>query len=465
MKQLGILGILLTVSSMLPGQELTIFSTGKKNNERFGLKDNAGTIVLQPTFKWLRNFSSFFVYVENGNKGVINAAGKIITPPKYYGVEDLYENRVFTATESYENLWAIIDSSGKELTPFKYTGIDFRWCSACNKRGFAKVTVGSYMGFVNSRGQEVIPPDKYTSVNAIYNNNNLYFEVLHEDGTGIFDTTGKAVSNFKFATIFYFDEYDVALCRYRNGEYGVINRDYVEIFPAGKYKSVSMKEGKICVMENNKYGFLNTNGEIAVPFIYESAKDFSAGMAIVKKNGKWGIIDREGAIVIPLLYDEVERRAEQGIIRVRTGDSWKTLSGFGTELNKEEVLSRAFAVYDTRDKLNTKLIAEFVKQQRLIGEMSSMTAYEKAKRFHALLLDKRSPMLSNIEGILEVLLSVKKEQSGLTDEELKKIDECSSFYKSMKTELVELTDNDYDKRSFIKKIVAEELRKILKKSN
>lgn len=449
---------------MLMGQELSIFSVGKKKNERFGLKNNSGTVVLEPRFKWLRNFSSFFIYMENVYYGVINEAGKVITPDKYLAIEDLYENRVFTAKISFENLWGIVDSSGKELTPFKYNGIDFRWCSACNKRGFAKVTVGSYMGFVNSRGQEVIPPDKYTSVNAIYNNNNLYFEVLHEGGTGIFDTTGKAISDFKYATIFYFDEYDVALCRYRNGEYGVINRDYVEVFPAGKYKSVSLKEGKICVMENNKYGFLNTDGQIAVPLIYESAKDFNSGMAIVKKNGKWGIIDREGAIVIPVIYDEVERRAEQGIIRVRTGDNWKTLSGFGTELNKEEVLSRAFAVYDSRDKLNTKFIAEFVKQQKAIGGLSGITPYEKAKRFHALLLDKRAPMLSNIEGILEVLLSVKKEQSGLTDAELKKIDEYVSFYKEMKKELVSLTDNDYDKRSFVQQIIDEGMKQILKKS-
>jgi hypothetical protein len=56
----------------------------------------------------------------------------------------------------------------------------------------------------------------------------------------------------------------------------------------------TFREGLAVVQKNGKYGYINREGVEVVPCVYDGAWGFSEGLARVRKNGKWGYINREG---------------------------------------------------------------------------------------------------------------------------------------------------------------------------
>lgn len=145
------------------------------------------------------------------------------------------------------------------------------------------------IGFVNSKGEIVIPADRFTFV---YESrlDKITFVLFKEGPKGIYAINRKAEPLF-----------EVFCCD--NGP------DYV-------------KEGLFRIIENDKMGFANMNGEVIIkpqfdfvwPFqkcgyaifnmggkriIYDTHNNYSTW-----KGGKWGIINKKGEIVLPPTYEE-----------------------------------------------------------------------------------------------------------------------------------------------------------------
>lgn len=143
------------------------------------------------------------------------------------------------------------------------------------------------IGFVNSKGEIVIPADRFAFVYESRLDKITF--VLFKDGPkSIYAINRKGEPLFE---VYCFD----------NGP------DYV-------------KEGLFRIIENNKMGFANMNGEVVIKPQFDFVQPFQeCGYAVfnmggkLKKiaderwrwdGGKWGIINKKGEIVLPPTYED-----------------------------------------------------------------------------------------------------------------------------------------------------------------
>ena len=118
---------------------------------------------------------------------------------------------------------------------------------------FAKVELNGKYGFINQKGEEIIP---------------LKYDWAY---------------NFK-------ESFSIVRL---NGKYGFINQKGEEIIPL-KYDLLDdFKEGFARVKLNSKYGFINQEGEEVISLKYDWVSSFKEGFATVKLNSKHGFINRD----------------------------------------------------------------------------------------------------------------------------------------------------------------------------
>jgi hypothetical protein len=164
------------------------------------------------------------------------------------------------------------------------------------------------MGFINQKGQEVIP--------CQYAGSALFYEGLccvtkyKGDGRyGFIDKNGKVAIPFKYnqggTSSFYQGK-----CRAKvNGRTVLINKQGEVVFKT-KYKSFQgfkMNRAAVCTKANRKgWGFVNWKDEMLIGGEYDHVKSFdNDGYAVVEKNGLKGLIDTNGKLVLPMKYETI----------------------------------------------------------------------------------------------------------------------------------------------------------------
>ncbi|HSB26800.1 MAG TPA: WG repeat-containing protein [Pyrinomonadaceae bacterium] len=240
-----------------------------------GFIDEAGNMVIPPRFYDARPFSEGLAYVFGPQfSGFIDLQGKPIIKTDGH-TRDFHEG--LAAVASSEGPWGYIDHSGKVVIRQQYgLADDF-------SEGLAGVVVDRKFGFINKKGEMVIPP-RFTPHRGPY----------------LWDPL-------------------VATSRFSDGLAPVTTEDG---FGLGK-----------------AYGYINHKGEFVIPPQFLFAQLFSEGLAFVatpdpKANQvkKVGWIDKAGQWVVT----EV-----QGL---SPGESAKAFSSFGLDHRYSEGLTR-FTVY------------------------------------------------------------------------------------------------------------------------
>ena len=139
--------------------------------------------------------------------------------------------------------------------------------------GLLRVQVGTRLGLMDIRGQEIAPLGTYDRVWSF------------SDG--------------------------LAAVR-RNGKWGFINEAGEEVIQA-IYDDIDPLVGGFAdsvalASLGGKWGIIDKNGESIVPFTYDHAHSFRGlqGLAVVSSGGKQGIITKTGDVVLPLIYDSID---------------------------------------------------------------------------------------------------------------------------------------------------------------
>jgi hypothetical protein len=147
------------------------------------------------------------------------------------------------------NKWGYKDKNDSIVIPCKYSKAE-----NFETVGLAMVGLDGKIGFINSKGQEIIP------------------------------------------------------CKYGTMKMTFRAGDLIKV--AGFY------DGVATLMLDDKWGFIDSSGTNITPFKYEDAANFSEGMAAIKSNGKWGYIDKTGNMSIPCIYDTAESFTD-GVAKVK----------------------------------------------------------------------------------------------------------------------------------------------------
>ena len=173
------------------------------------------------------------------------------------------------------------------------------------------------IGYLNGKGELVIPPD-YEILSRLEGiKRGVFFEAKKGDKRGILDANGKEVLPLVydgFTTYQVGDGFSIS----QNGKWGKIDTFFRLLTPL-KYKSPvygnTFKEG-------NKMGWLNENGGEVLPPIYENIQE--AGDYVKLKLGAMnGVADKQGKIILPLEYENIDNIDEASRVwRVQKAEKW-----------------------------------------------------------------------------------------------------------------------------------------------
>lgn len=195
--------------------------------------------------------------------------------------------------------------------------------------GLARVEVKGRIGFIDKKGNEVIPVQYRVPINFGFFSDGLA-EVALEGNYGYIDRNGTVVIPFKYLRALPFSEGLAGVCISQSFKCGYINKSGIEVTPQKYTETAKFSEGLARVSlydQKSKWGFIDKNGKEVIPIKYDDAKSFAGGLAAVKLNNKWGYIDKNGTVVIPLKYDGAKSFSEDLAI---VGRSVSTRSGDNT---------------------------------------------------------------------------------------------------------------------------------------
>ncbi|MBO5349974.1 MAG: WG repeat-containing protein [Clostridia bacterium] len=193
---------------------------------------------------------------------------------------------------------------------------------------------------INNENGTVIS-DNYTYIQYLFKN---YFSATKENKSGIIDSEGNVVIDFKYNVIQLIDGYNVMQMIDDNNNVELLNSNlesiikaeniniytydnYLKIKSENDIQYLDTNGNKIentnlftnnklfPFKEKNKWGLKNKEDNVIVEPKYEMVTEFNEyGFAGIKSNGKWGVIDQEANIIKEPTY-EIDQSIEPSFIK------------------------------------------------------------------------------------------------------------------------------------------------------
>lgn len=219
--------------------------------------------------------------------------------------------------DKYDGLCGYADKDGNIIIKYQYENAgSFRY-------GFAAVKIGEKWGFINTKGDVVIPPE-YDTVSGM--TSDKYAIVKKGEKYGIIDETGTVAVNIQYDEICTHRMLYIGwVSMHENSEYFIPQRMF--------------SDGLVQVRQNDKWGFIDKSGNMIIePQFDEVEVDvrnrcaFNNGMAIVCLNDAYWLVDTKGRKIYPfesslLTFDKIKgdlikygNYRQCGILNEKTGE-------------------------------------------------------------------------------------------------------------------------------------------------
>ena len=307
---------------------------------KYGLKDEAGRIVINPSFEGLGwSDGSFSVvgqvtgYKLGSRWGLINLKGQRITKADFINLTPSAGDRVVVKKEidAITTKMGCLDLQGNIKVPLKYDGIKINGLQAIV---FNKRDNSFYYGVINLNG-EVIIPLEYKNIISV---GSIRYGVFNkENKAALFSESGVKLYDFVIDSISSF--YKNRAIFYQGLNQGIINRDgIVEIPPQfreiifnnerDEYRAKVMTEWVLMdnehkvfstatcdellpnsngyvVKNGNRFGVWDTQFHSVIPITYDYLYGANNNLAIAKQQGKYGLISSANEVILPFNYDSI----------------------------------------------------------------------------------------------------------------------------------------------------------------
>lgn len=287
-----------------------------KKNGKYGLIDESGKELFYTEYGRIDRFynDNAIVYTSHKNGeikiGIIDRSGHEVVPAIYQWLDRVYSFSEGMAAMAQKRKYGFVDTSGKVVIPFKYDKVE------SFKNGIAKIWVGwQHVGYINSKGEEVIPSDFEAMDQANLKRYHSKFIIgLKDSVQHIFDYSGKEIATLRYETISEFNGSEKSFLVLMNNKWGVLDSNLRIKIPI-EYESLEVIfPNKIAARKKNKIGFITNEGKVISPFEYDWVAPFQDdymnqyenGLAKVGKKEKTGLINGYGKLIIPVIYDEIE---------------------------------------------------------------------------------------------------------------------------------------------------------------
>ena len=184
-----------------------------------------------------------------------------------------------------------IDSSGKEVVPpqFGNAGDASRF-----REGLANVGMASGWGYVDATGRSVVP-GKYWWAHPFSEGLGAVQLPGEGRGWGFIDASGRLlIEGLRSASSFH----DGLAAEMAGGKWGYLSRQMKMVIEPKFSHAADFHEGRAAIEDSRKWGYIDTQGKIVIKPQYDLAMPFSNGMGRVK------ILVRKQALPKGLLGEE-----------------------------------------------------------------------------------------------------------------------------------------------------------------
>ncbi len=308
-------------------------------DEKKGLIDTQGRIVVEPQFVWaLSSTEGRAKVTRHGLSGFVDGTGRIVIELTWDDASSFSEGLAVVATgiEKWfeQNIGLTVQRGGER----GYIDRDGNIVIAAQfddarpfSEGVAWVLDGKKWGLIDRTGKYLIEPrfqfepawDFSEGLCPVWQGNWSLDESVGR--FGYIDTTGKMVIPAQFRGAGAFSEGMAPIVK--GSKLGFIDRaGEISIEPQFEWGSMSPQtrlpifaDGLAAVSVRGRLGFINKAGQITIEPRFEvwgmQVTGFSEGLAAVQLGGKTGFIDKEGRMVIEPRFTRVDP-FEDGIARV-----------------------------------------------------------------------------------------------------------------------------------------------------
>lgn len=278
---------------------------------------------------------------------------------------------LYNSEGGFSSLLGSDEAVGVVITP-EFTEVVRKYDKlAAFSDGMAAVCKNGKWGYINHKGEEVIPcqfdsEGEYNQIMAAHiDENSCVSHAFHEgvalvrrnEEWGVIDKEGKVVVEYgKYD--FLEDCHDGIICASNeDGESAVFfNKNGEKQFELDidEYICSTFSDGLLPVRKEGKYGYVNVKGEVTIPCKYVYAAPFSEGKAIVRlEDVESGLrcIDKQGKELFRIQDDVCDiGEFHNGMLAVYTDDGgFASAYGFIDETGKLVIPCKYFGYFERRD--------------------------------------------------------------------------------------------------------------------
>ena len=334
----------------------------KRNNKfYYGFMDKTGKSMINSVFTKAFDFQQGRArVVKNRKTGLIDVNGNFIMPAKKYDlVFPFEENGIAQARVNFMGDYGLINREGQILTPCIYKKI-FPF-----NKGYAKIVTSKGIGFVDSLGNEVIPP-RYRAVGelseglvAVQHGFSFMWQYINMENKIAFkgkfskaepfkngkaivtlrrseksanlviDKNGQHIELKNNGMVLHFAENKYGLRRFIRDNNGNVQSTYCyytnsqgkHLFNRKRFNNVEPFQNNIGLSQlaNQKWGTLTQRGYQIIPYKFQKIFPLQKNMFSAIATELFGLYDEDGNMILESIYDFIELEQRQNIFRVEQG--------------------------------------------------------------------------------------------------------------------------------------------------
>lgn len=257
-----------------------------KNGYSYYKKNRTGLINIKnqttlDNWDWISDVNTNqHVIVKLNNKfGIINTSGDIILEPKYDLLEECSENIYVVVSNSLYGFYNIKDKCFE--TTIEYAYKNQLKASEYYQENYFKVFKNNDVGLMDKNGKIIINYGTFQSIS--FNENNL-LKVQKNNKFGFVDYRQKTIIpiDYEYADNFSHSTTIVA----KSNTYSILDKSGKVIYSIKNAVLKRLANSIILVEQNDKVGLLNQKGESLVPILYDAYKENNDDSYLFELNDK-----------------------------------------------------------------------------------------------------------------------------------------------------------------------------------
>ncbi|GJM33287.1 MAG: hypothetical protein DHS20C18_22880 [Saprospiraceae bacterium] len=258
----------------------------------------------------------------------------------YTKYDQLFRHEAMVTCEDCS--WGYLDTTAHTVIAPQYTFVE----NFTNDVGL--VECDDKWGMINRKGDTLIPC-KYDGIQFLENTNNQIVRVyVQAPKYGLIDTLGQLTVSAIYDELGDFSEGRLAVMR--NGMWGFVNSDGLEVIPCRFREVKNFSEGLAAVKLGNNWGFIDKQGNVEIEFQYSRIGNFNDGKAWVYTDKGVGFVNREGGFDIPPKYEKAFDFC-LGVARVVSNGKYGLIDKYG-----ESVLRPRFGNIDAFNQYGLAIV-------------------------------------------------------------------------------------------------------------